>query len=290
MSAYDPKAQAEHYQARAIRAETELDALMEARGGKDAFGTSASATGLRRKIDSEMSSARSALGRPAEPWRAWHYDRDAISKDLLGEHTICKTIPIDGDALRLELAWVKAQGWPLEGPDVSANGIVGQILDAVTLGRRDLLDVGMPLDTVAAATAAREAAHADRERRRQAVKATIAADQEAEAKLGTLRIDRPAELIPIEQRSEALPYEWTVRARDGRRVYGWILDGEWVASIVVRPDGVSLPIPTSVEDWPGKLGRVARATIDFELTPPPPSLDSEALDRLAAAAAEEEES
>lgn len=306
LAAYAPQAQAEHWQAQAVRKSIELDRRLEVLEGRDSYVT-ASLDALRREISSLLSLAKSALFQPARPRRAeltvvrsypvreilsarggWEFDPDAVAMDLLGSKTLAgwrKTIPVGSPALEAEISWLVAQGWQVELPDRSAAGAVGQVFDALALGRPDLLDVDLRLDSLAEASAACEAARLARVERRRLQALRIAEDEAAAAKLATLVIDRPAQTGPIDDAGQT--YDWRARARDGRVVLGIIADGEWLGVRILRPDGALLPVPATGEDWQAKLGRMARATLDYELQTPPPRIDAATMDRLAAAAAED---
>lgn len=268
LSAHDPVARANHYRAAAIREHITLDSLDAA---PEASGYASHRAATLRRIAELEAQARNAANTPARraavelvclnsypvrealSARGWRFDRDAHSLDLLGRKTAAGWIIQfeETERARAELAWIAEQEWAVQGASPA-----DQLVEALAAGRPELLVHGRE-DSVEAAMADREAARIAREERRRAREAS----KPDLSHLRTLVIDRPAVLVAPEERSDKMPYDWRARARDGRIVHGWILDGEWIASVVVAPSGSSSQIPTTADDWPQRLGRMAQATI-----------------------------
>jgi len=253
LAAYDPAQVAENYEARAIRASIDVDALDEVDAQDRPWNWETTRKAAVRKAADFSDLAKHARSRPATEAayeitiinsyqvrevlkaRGYRFVREAESKDLLGMWTVAgwvKRCATQAEA-QAELVECCKAGWTTEGRSEPTDRIV----DALALGRLDVLNGSAGQDTVASATAAREAARVARAEARKAATERVVATAEQEAKLATFKVgDHPGSvrIVPPGERTEARPYDLCIRARDGRTAWGWASDDGWFVSAVER--------------------------------------------------------
>ncbi len=282
LCAYDPAAEAERCEAQAIRAEIKVEAMddtpadrrecdwgtkrrLAAQKITDARCRAATARQQRpRSASIELVVIDSYAAKDLLRTRGYRFERDAVGTDFLGLHTApgwVKSVA-DGPTAEQELAWCISQGWPVRGH----AGPIERLSDALTLGRSDVLHGLEAADTVAAATAAREAARADRAAAREAAAARLADAQERESHAATFRVGTHAgavRLVPPTERTEARPWDLRIEATDGRTAWGWASEDGWFAVAIERPDGAVLTLPAGCRES-DRIGQDARQQYESE--------------------------
>ena len=276
---FDPAVEAERCEAEAIRAAIDVDALEELAEDRRPWDWAAKHRAATLKVATAQAAAKSKRQQPkrGEAYeivvvdsysakellkaRGYRFERDAVSKDLLGFAAQSGWVKQCGTeaAAREELVWCARQGWPARGH----SGPIERISDALGLGRGELLNGVTPPDTVAAATAAREQAKADRTAARQAAAARIADAQERESHAASFRVGTRSgavRLVPPAERTDERPWDLRIEATDGRIAWGWASEDGWFVSVIERPDGALLTLPTGCRES-DRIGQDARSRV-----------------------------